>query len=99
MAIDWELLQKVGINAFVVVSVMAGSFWIVKQVLSLGEEHLQRNHEMLVKTIEHHNHEREKWLGLYERYTEKIDRSMAFQREEHDKMMMILKSIENLVTR
>lgn len=108
--IDFKVVQDLGLTVFVTINILWFCIWLVKTIISIGSKHLEvsqlamtnmiKAHDDKVMTIlTHHEEERQKWMMSQEKYQEKIDRAMAYQREEHNKMMTILESIErNIAT-
>jgi len=90
----FETIAKTGITAFVVVAVLYGSFWLIKKVLDIYERHMQRMETRHENDHKDHREERNKWLETYAKYTEKIDQAMTYQRDEHQRMMSILDSLD-----
>lgn len=90
---DYEAIQKIGINAALVLAILYGSFWMLKKILEMYDGHLKRNDDERKEVLKAHQEEREKWMSQYEKHTEKVDNAMKYQREEHREMMVLLREM------
>ena len=91
---DWDVIQKVGLNVFVTVSVLSCCVWLVRTIIAIGNQHLTNTFASLQAIINQHNEERSKWLVTIEKFIDKIERGMEYQRNEHMKILAILEDLE-----
>lgn len=75
------------------------AFYMVREVLKIGDKHLTAQANNQMKIIENHEKERTAWMITLQKFNDTIDRAASFQREEHTKMIQILEGLERSASR
>lgn len=104
MDMAYKIMTQHGVSAFIIFVTLCSCFWILHLVIKMGDKHLTKNsiavdkaYEQIIVTHENHRAERVKWYEQYEKLSDRVDRAMSYQKEEHVAIMSLLNSIENKI--
>ena len=92
---DWEAVQKVGGNTFLLVSICGGAFWLVKATINILTAYLHKMHESMMTILHNHELERQAWNLNYQKMAERVDNAMVQEQIQHEKMMGMISRIES----